>query len=154
MYILSKQFIEGITCPIINLHPALPGQFPGAHAIKDAYSAFKEKKIIKTGAMVHHVIAEIDAGEVIEKIDVPIYEFDSLETLENRVHYFEKPLLIKAVGLVCSNLTNMIYRGKVRDIYDVGKKGLIALHATDRLSAFDRQICNIPGKGKVLNQVR
>lgn len=26
--------------PIINLHPALPGQFPGAHAIKDAWDAF------------------------------------------------------------------------------------------------------------------
>ncbi|GAA5898430.1 phosphoribosylglycinamide formyltransferase [Sporobolomyces salmoneus] len=27
--------------PIINLHPALPGQFPGAHAIKDAWEAFQ-----------------------------------------------------------------------------------------------------------------
>ncbi|GAA5831017.1 hypothetical protein JCM3766R1_006207 [Sporobolomyces carnicolor] len=27
--------------PIINLHPALPGQFPGAHAIKDAWDAFQ-----------------------------------------------------------------------------------------------------------------
>ncbi|GAA5932810.1 hypothetical protein JCM1841_005436 [Sporobolomyces salmonicolor] len=26
--------------PIINLHPALPGQFPGAHAIQDAWEAF------------------------------------------------------------------------------------------------------------------
>ncbi|GAA6005446.1 hypothetical protein JCM11491_003645 [Sporobolomyces phaffii] len=27
--------------PIINLHPALPGQFPGAHAIRDAWEAFQ-----------------------------------------------------------------------------------------------------------------
>ncbi|GAA5970360.1 hypothetical protein JCM11641_001678 [Rhodosporidiobolus odoratus] len=32
--------LKGNPIPIINLHPALPGQFPGAHAIKDAWEAF------------------------------------------------------------------------------------------------------------------
>ncbi|GAA6010150.1 hypothetical protein JCM10207_005640 [Rhodosporidiobolus poonsookiae] len=32
--------LKGRRIPIINLHPALPGQFPGAHAILDAYNAF------------------------------------------------------------------------------------------------------------------
>ncbi|GAA6062986.1 hypothetical protein JCM10212_005809 [Sporobolomyces blumeae] len=32
--------LEGKPIPIINLHPALPGQFPGAHAIEDAWNAF------------------------------------------------------------------------------------------------------------------
>jgi phosphoribosylglycinamide formyltransferase len=31
---------EGTPIPIINLHPALPGTFPGAHAIQDAWNAF------------------------------------------------------------------------------------------------------------------
>lgn len=31
---------EGTRIPIINLHPALPGTFPGAHAIQDAWDAF------------------------------------------------------------------------------------------------------------------
>ena len=41
------------------------------------------------------------------------------------------------------------YKGKVRDIYDLGDK--LALVATDRHSSFDRIIAEIPGKGKVLN---
>lgn len=153
MHILSKQFIETVDCPIINLHPALPGQFPGSRGIQDAYSAFNQNKIIYTGAMVHHVIPEIDAGEVIETVKIPIYEFDTLETLENRVHFYEKPLLVKAVETLCLVTTKLIYRGKARDIYDVGKKGKIAIRATNRLSAFDRHICNIPGKGKILNSI-
>ncbi|KPV72877.1 uncharacterized protein RHOBADRAFT_55548 [Rhodotorula graminis WP1] len=32
--------LKGRPIPIINLHPALPGHFPGAHAIKDAWDAF------------------------------------------------------------------------------------------------------------------
>jgi phosphoribosylaminoimidazole-succinocarboxamide synthase len=43
------------------------------------------------------------------------------------------------------------YRGKVRDSYTRGD--LRILIATDRLSAFDRAICAIPGKGQVLTQM-
>jgi len=42
-------------------------------------------------------------------------------------------------------------KGKVRDSYDLGDK--ILLITTDRQSAFDRILANIPFKGQVLNQV-
>lgn len=43
-------------------------------------------------------------------------------------------------------------KGKVRDIYDLGKQLLIV--ATDRISAFDVILpCGIPDKGRVLNQI-
>ena len=43
------------------------------------------------------------------------------------------------------------YHGKVRDNYDLpdGRRVIIA---TDRLSAFDRILCAVPGKGQVLTQ--
>ncbi|MES2998048.1 MAG: phosphoribosylaminoimidazolesuccinocarboxamide synthase [Pseudomonadota bacterium] len=41
--------------------------------------------------------------------------------------------------------------GKVRDIYDLGQTLLLV--STDRLSAFDRHIGNIPDKGIALNQL-
>jgi phosphoribosylaminoimidazole-succinocarboxamide synthase len=43
------------------------------------------------------------------------------------------------------------YRGKVRDVYDLGKQFLIVV--TDRQSAFDQYFCTIPLKGQVLNQL-
>lgn len=42
------------------------------------------------------------------------------------------------------------YRGKVRDRYDCGDSLLLV--TTDRLSAFDRSIANIPFKGEALNR--
>ncbi|OGV49898.1 MAG: hypothetical protein A3F46_09835 [Legionellales bacterium RIFCSPHIGHO2_12_FULL_42_9] len=42
-------------------------------------------------------------------------------------------------------------KGKVRDIYDEGNTLLII--STNRLSAFDRPICDIPCKGVILNQL-
>ena len=51
----------------------------------------------------------------------------------------------------CSGL-NLINRGKVRDIYDLGDKLLVV--ATDRISAFDVVMPNpIPDKGKILTRL-
>src|SRR6185437_4989688 len=44
------------------------------------------------------------------------------------------------------------YRGKVRDNYDL-PDGRRLIVATDRLSAFDRNIAAIPFKGQVLTQI-
>lgn len=47
---------------------------------------------------------------------------------------------------------NMVKKGKVRDLYDLGEYFLMV--ATDRISAFDVVMPNpIPGKGKVLTQI-
>lgn len=47
---------------------------------------------------------------------------------------------------------NMILRGKVRDVYDMGDK--LLLIATDRISAFDSVLGSpIPDKGRVLTQL-
>ncbi len=44
------------------------------------------------------------------------------------------------------------YRGKVRDIYDLGE--LLLIVTSDRISAFDAVFSNeIPNKGKILNQI-
>ncbi|MCX7788085.1 MAG: phosphoribosylaminoimidazolesuccinocarboxamide synthase [Spirochaetes bacterium] len=44
-----------------------------------------------------------------------------------------------------------IFRGKVRDIIDVGDRLLIT--TTDRISAFDRVLTTIPHKGEILNRI-
>lgn len=44
------------------------------------------------------------------------------------------------------------YRGKVRDNYDLPDDRRIII-TTDRMSAFDRSICAIPEKGRILTQI-
>lgn len=46
---------------------------------------------------------------------------------------------------------NAVYRGKVRDVYDLGDSLLLV--ATDRYSAFDRNLAVIPHKGELLTAV-
>ncbi|RIK37015.1 MAG: phosphoribosylglycinamide formyltransferase [Chloroflexi bacterium] len=98
MHIFSDAFIRHFPHRIVNLHPALPGQFPGAHAIEDALAAFQRGEIKKTGVMVHLVPDEaVDSGPVIASESVPIYPHDTLETLNQRIHQTEHILLVQAL---------------------------------------------------------
>lgn len=150
MHIFTDGFISNVNCPVINLHPALPGKFPGKQAIKDAWKAWKNGEIHETGIMIHHVVPEIDAGEVILCQPIPILEKDTIDTLRLRIQTAEKPLLVRAVNLVLAGI-KQIGTGKSCNIYTAGHIKL-ALKYTDRISCFDRHVCEIPGKGLELAQ--
>lgn len=98
MQILSSAFLDSFPWRVVNLHPALPGAFPGAHAIEEAFVAFKAGQIKGTGVMVHLVPDEkVDAGPVLESQEVPIYATDTLESLAARIHSAEHGVLVRAL---------------------------------------------------------
>jgi len=99
MLVLSEAFLEHFPGKVINLHPALPGTFPGTHAIERAYTAFQQGEITQTGVMVHRVIPEVDAGPVVTLERVPIFPGESLDDLEKRIHEVEHNLIVAAVDL-------------------------------------------------------
>lgn len=103
MHIFSNAFLRHFSYRVVNLHPALPGQFPGANAIAEAFAAFQRKEIQKTGVMVHLVPDEqVDRGPVVASADVPIYPSDTLEMLTNRIHQTEHRVLVQAIQRLIS----------------------------------------------------
>jgi len=98
MRILTMSFIGMFPNRIINLHPALPGTFPGVNAIERAWQAFQNKEISHTGVMVHLVPDEgVDLGPVLAQRIVEIKPQDTLEKLEERVHQCEHELLVETI---------------------------------------------------------
>ncbi len=98
MRLLSSAFLSAFPNRVINLHPALPGMFPGTHAIERAFEASRRGEIDHTGVMVHFVPDEgVDNGPVLATAIVPIHEEDTLETLEERVHRAEHGLLVETL---------------------------------------------------------
>ncbi len=103
MRILSPTFVRRFAGKIINLHPALPGAFPGTRSIEAAYRAFQRGEIQRTGVMVHYVDEGVDTGPVIATREVPISPTDTLKDLEERVHAAERELLVAAIREVIKN---------------------------------------------------
>ena len=98
MRILTSSFLSHFPNRVVNLHPALPGTFPGTHAIERAFEAYQRGEIQHTGIMVHLVPDEgVDNGPVLATEAVPIHKDDTLESLETRVHQTEHKLLVNTI---------------------------------------------------------
>lgn len=98
MLILSMNFLRQFPNRVVNLHPALPGQFPGTKAIKRAFEAAQRGKVNQTGVMVHLVPDEgVDTGPVLSTQPVHILPDDTLATLTERIHAVEHQLLVETV---------------------------------------------------------
>ncbi|KAJ8482765.1 hypothetical protein ONZ51_g5160 [Trametes cubensis] len=86
--------------PVINLHPALPGAFDGAHAIERAYEAFQKGEIKHSGVMVHRVVKEVDRGQPVLVREVEILPGEPLEAFEERLHQVEWKLIVEGTRKV------------------------------------------------------
>ena len=105
LYILSPAFVDRYENRIINIHPALIPAFCG-----DGYYGLKvhekalEYGVKLTGATVHFVSAEADAGPIILQKAVAIEEGDTPEVLQKRVmEQAEWKILPEAVSLFCQD---------------------------------------------------
>ncbi len=98
MRLLSNNFLARFPNSVINLHPALPGAFPGTHAIQRAYEAWQRGEIDHSGVMVHLVPDEgVDDGPVLATQKIFFTPGESLENFENRVHQVEHHLLVETL---------------------------------------------------------
>ena len=99
MRLLSMSFLGQFPGRVVNLHPALPGEFPGLHAVDRAYAASRAGTIDRTGVMVHLVPDEgVDNGPVLGTREVPVRATDSLPDLYARIRAVEHELLIEVLN--------------------------------------------------------
>ena len=99
----TSPFLDAFEGRIVNVHPSLLPEFAGGmDSIEQALAA----GVRRTGATVHVVTAELDAGPILLQEEVPIVEGDTVETLRQRVHEAEYRILPAGVRLMESRLAN------------------------------------------------
>ncbi len=94
MKILGPRVLGDFEGRIINTHPALLPNFPGAHAVRDALAAHATE----TGTTIHFVDAGVDTGKVIAQRVVEIHDTDDEASLHERIKIQERELLVETVG--------------------------------------------------------
>jgi formyltetrahydrofolate-dependent phosphoribosylglycinamide formyltransferase len=103
MRILTMSFLGNVDATVVNLHPALPGEYPGTRAIERAWEDHLAHGLDRTGVMVHVVPDEgVDDGPVLATAEVPIRPEDTLERLTERVHATEHRLLVDTLRQLCT----------------------------------------------------
>jgi phosphoribosylglycinamide formyltransferase-1 len=96
MHLLTPGFLERFPERIVNVHPSLLPEFPGASALDDALAAGVET----TGVTVHYVDEGLDTGAVIRQEPVSV---EPRATLLERIHAVEHRILPEVVGELCAH---------------------------------------------------
>jgi len=94
MHLLTPVFLERFPDRIVNVHPSLLPDFPGACAIDDALAA----GVAITGVTVHLVDEGLDTGAVVRQVPVPV---EPRESLVERIQDAEHRLLPEVVRELC-----------------------------------------------------
>ena len=105
MTILDENVCDAFQNRMINVHPALIPSFcgKGFYGLRVHEEALK-KGVKVSGATVHFVTAECDAGPIILQKAVDVMNDDTPETLQKRImEEAEWKILPKAVGLFCDD---------------------------------------------------
>ena len=98
MRILSDGFVRGWEGRLINIHPSLLPAYRGTRV----HERVIEAKEALSGASVHFVVPELDAGPVIAQASVPVHPPDTPQTLAERVLTVEHTLYPQALKLLAS----------------------------------------------------
>jgi phosphoribosylglycinamide formyltransferase-1 len=93
MRLVGPAFCAAFPNAILNIHPSLLPAFPGVDAQRQAL----EHGVKITGATVHFVTPELDAGPIVLQAAVPVEDDDTAETLSARILVQEHRIYPEAV---------------------------------------------------------
>jgi phosphoribosylglycinamide formyltransferase-1 len=99
MRILSDGFARAWEGKLINIHPSLLPAYRGTRVHERVLEAGETQ----SGASVHFVVPELDAGPVIAQASMPVHPGDTPETLAARVLEVEHRLYPAALRLVAED---------------------------------------------------
>ena len=98
MRLVGQPLLDAFPNRILNIHPSLLPAFPGLDAQRQAL----EHGVRITGATVHVVNSELDAGPIVLQAAVPVLEDDTVDTLSARILIEEHRIYPEAIRMMLS----------------------------------------------------
>ncbi len=95
MRMVGPELLNKYKNAVLNIHPALLPSFKGTEGIKDAF----EYGVKLTGPTVHFVDGKMDNGPIILQAAVEVSEYDTAETLAEKIHRQEHKIYPEAIKL-------------------------------------------------------
>ena len=111
MRLLSAEFVKAFPNAVLNMHPALLPAFPGLDAQHQAW----EHGVKVSGATVHIVTPELDAGPIVLQATVPVRDDDTPEALAERILVEEHRIYPEAIAMMLDGRWRVEGRRFVRD---------------------------------------
>ena len=111
MRLLTPALLDAFPHRVLNVHPSLLPAFPGVDAQRQALA----HGVAVSGATVHFVTPELDAGPIIRQAAVPVLPGDTVESLSARILVEEHRLYPEAIAAVLAGRWRIEGRRFVED---------------------------------------
>jgi phosphoribosylglycinamide formyltransferase 1 len=98
MRLFTAEFVQRWYGRMLNIHPSLLPSFPGL----DPHGQALKAGVKLSGATVHFVIPETDAGPIVMQGAVPVCDDDTADTLSARILTVEHRIYPEALRLLAS----------------------------------------------------
>jgi formyltetrahydrofolate deformylase len=99
MQILSREFLDRVGVPVINIHHSFLPAFAGAAP----YGQARERGVKLIGATAHYVTEELDAGPIVEQNVIRVSHRDDVPMLARLGADIERAVLARAVQWHCQD---------------------------------------------------
>lgn len=96
MRLLGPRLVQAFPNAILNIHPSLLPSFPGLHGQRQAL----QHGVRYSGATVHMVTTELDAGPIVLQAVVPVHDDDTEDQLSARILVEEHRIYPEAIARV------------------------------------------------------
>jgi phosphoribosylglycinamide formyltransferase-1 len=104
MRLFTAAFVTGWHGRMLNIHPSLLPSFPGI----DPHGQALRAGVKLSGATVHFVIPETDAGPIVAQGAVAVHDDDTAETLSGRVLAVEHRIYPLALSLLAQGRVRIV----------------------------------------------
>ena len=98
MVILDAKLFSGLFNLMINIHPSLLPKFKGLNT----HQRVLNENVRKHGATVHSLSSGVDEGPIICQATINVSNFDTKETLKNKVLVLEHFIFPLSIGAILS----------------------------------------------------
>lgn len=101
LWLIPQNLLAAFPNKIINIHPALLPHYGGkgmyGHNVHEAVIAAHEKQ---SGITIHYVNEHYDSGDIIFQAKCSLTDKDTVESLEEKIHFLEKEYYPKTIEAV------------------------------------------------------
>jgi len=97
--ILGKRFVKFYTNKAVNMHLALLPLFKGLDPVGRALNSGQSV----TGASMHYITEDVDSGQIISRMVIPLDSDETRETLSEKYKFVLLPFMLNTLNLFCED---------------------------------------------------
>lgn len=127
--IIPDSFVDDWEGAMLNVHPSLLPKHKGLFDLA-VHKAVLDAGDKKSGATIHFITKEVDAGPIVAQMECDVLPSDTPETLKARVQALEGPGFVRAIEVYAARKRDLMHQQAVAAAVEDAKDTIVMRNCT------------------------